>query len=174
MLDASISAFTNLQAAPPPIANGHRFRLFRGGDGREPRPDPTGQSSARHVALARELDISIRKRDFLVHSFFRSPNCQRLLKTEDGRRALVRELGELADEFRHWADALAPAVLAYAVAQGRTSRDQLRQRVDALALVSDGSALAAQTQAALEMDPQAVEEMVQVLRELGKLSPTDH
>jgi hypothetical protein len=42
-----------------------------------------------------------------------------------------------------------------------------------MAYVNDESALAAQTQAALEMDPHAVEEMVQVLRELGKLSRTD-
>ena len=96
-----------------------------------------------------------------------------MLKSESGRRALVNELRDLADEFRHWADALAPAVLAYAVAQGRTSPAQLRQRVDAMAYVDDESALVAQTQAALEMDPQAVEEMVQVLRELGNLGRTD-
>ena len=171
MLEATLATFASLEAANTSAANGQRFRrLLRDvthagastGNG-------AGPTSARHGQLAAELERSLHRRDFLVNQLFRSKNCQRLLRTEGGCWALVSELRELADEFRSWGDALAPAVVAYAVAEGRSSPAQLMQRVDALANVgAPGADLAAQTQAALDMDPQQVEDMIQVLRELER------
>ncbi len=83
---------------------------------------------------------------------------------------MMGELRQLADEFRSWGDALAPAIVAYAVATGRSSSDQLMQRAGALSIVNgaNGSDLATQTRAAIDMDPAKVEEMIQVLRELER------
>ena len=171
MLEATLVTFASLEAAHSSGTNGHRFRrLFHdathaGGSG----GNGAGPASARHEHLAAELERSLHRRDFLVNKFFRSKNCQRLLRSERGRRALVDELRGLAEEFRNWGDALAPVVVAYAVAEGQSSAAQLMQRADAMATVNaPGADLAAQTQAALDMDPQQVEDMIQVLRELER------
>ncbi|MFY9614260.1 MAG: hypothetical protein WAT58_02575 [Candidatus Dormiibacterota bacterium] len=169
MLESTLATFASLETGHEP-ADSHRFRQFFRGAGSNAgpaRPKPA-HSSPRHLYLANDLEKSIRRRDFLIHSFFRSKNCQRLLQTEPGRRALVGELRGLADEFKGWADALAPVVLAYAVARGLTTRAQLMARVEALGLADDPqqSELASQAQAALDLDAEKVEQMVQVLREL--------
>jgi hypothetical protein len=172
MLEAALASFASLEAAHTSAANGHRFRRLLRDVTHAGRPGTNGPgpTSARYGHLAGELERSLHRRDFLVNKLFRSKNCQRLLRTEGGRRALVSELRGLANEFCSWGDALAPAVVAYAVAEGRSSPALLMQRVDALANVSDalGADLAAQTQAALDMDPQQVEDMIQVLRELER------
>jgi hypothetical protein len=170
MLESTLATFNSLEAGKAP-ADGPRFRnLFRGvsaqpSSGGRRQPAAAG---GRHLVLANDLERSIRRRDFLIHSFFRSQNCQRLLQTDPGRRALVEELRGLADEFKGWADALAPVVLAYAVSRGALNRVQLMRRVEAHegTLNPQESELAAQAQAALEMDSSGVEQMVQVLREL--------
>ena len=170
MMEATLATFESLDGAGSAAAvlpEGHRFRrLFK--DARA--QGGPAHASGRHVYLANELERSIHRKDFLVQRFFRSKNCQRLLRTDAGRRALVGELRQLADEFRSWGDALAPAVVAYAVATGRSSSDQLMQRAGALANPNGakGSDLATQTRAAIDMDPAKVEEMIEVLRELER------
>ena len=176
MMEATLATFESLDGAGSAAAalpEGHRFRrLFK--DARTQGAAPSGDASAhtlgRHVYLANELERSIHRKDFLVQRFFRSKNCQRLLRTDAGRRALIGELRQLADEFRSWGDALAPAVVAFAVATGRSSSDQLIQRAGALSNPNgaNGSDLATETRAAIDMDPAKVEEMIEVLRELER------
>jgi hypothetical protein len=107
----------------------------------------------------------IDRRNYFVHHFFRTPKRRAMLASPDGQAAMVSELRADVDNFRHWAEAIKPVVLMYAVEKGLRVRDLLeRARSLRVQTVRRGS-LSSEAQTALQLDPNHAEYLVQVLEQ---------
>jgi len=118
------------------------------------------------AAMFAQLTNVIERRNFVVHHFFRTPQRQAMLKTGEGRAAMIAELQGDAATFRRWAEAIKPVVLTYAVDKGGLRIRDLLNRARQLKAhsVVGGSSLTAQAQAVLTIDPHHAEHLVDVLK----------
>ncbi|TAN32362.1 hypothetical protein EPN29_09320 [bacterium] len=116
-------------------------------------------------AMFKQLTKVIERRNFVIHHFFRTPQRQAMMKTDDGRAAMVAELQTDAVNFRRWTEAIKPVVLMYAVEKGLRVRDLLDRapRLRAQPAI-EGKSMTAQAQVAVTMDPHHAEYLVDVLK----------
>ncbi len=132
-----------------------------------------GDLSARvpeQAVMFESLAAVIERRNFLVHHFFRTPTRQAMLRSSDGQAAMVGELMADVESFRHWAEAIKPVVLMYAVEKGLRVRDLLhRARSLKLETISRES-MATEAKTALHLDPHHAEYLVEVLEEAQRKS----
>jgi hypothetical protein len=125
------------------------------------------------AAMFEQLTQVIARRNFVVHHFFKRPQRQAMLKTEEGRAAMIAELQADVENFLRWTEAIKPVVLMYAVDKGNLRvRDLLNRarQLKAQPAVS-GKTMTAQAQVALSMNANHAEYLMDVLRKAQRSRP---
>ena len=125
------------------------------------------------AAMFEQLNKVIARRNFVVHHFFKTPQRQAMLKTEEGRAAMIAELQADVENFLRWTEAIKPVVLMYAVDKGNLRvRDLLNRarQLKAQPAVS-GKSMTAQAQVALSMNANHAEYLMDVLRKAQRSRP---
>lgn len=125
------------------------------------------------AVLFAQLTKVIARRNFIVHHFFRTPQRQAMLKTEEGRAAMIAELQADIENFRRWTEAIKPVVLMYAVDKGNLRIRDLLSRAKQLKTqpAVGGKSMTAQAQIALSMNPNHAEYLVDVLKKAQRNRP---
>lgn len=125
------------------------------------------------AAMFEQLNKVIARRNFVVHHFFKTPQRQAMLKTEEGRAAMIAELQADVENFLRWTEAIKPVVLMYAVDKGNLRvRDLLNRarQLKAQPAVS-GKSMTAEAQVALSMNANHAEYLMDVLRKAQRSRP---
>jgi hypothetical protein len=122
------------------------------------------------ATMFKRLAEVIDRRNFVVHHFFRTPKRRAMLASPDGQEAMVSELKADVDSFRHWSEAIKPVVLMYAVEKGLRVRDLLDRAKRLRAQAIRSGSMAYEAQAALQLDPNHAEYLVEVLEEAQRTS----
>lgn len=118
------------------------------------------------ATMFEQLTKVIARRNFIVHHFFKTPQRQAMLKSQEGRAAMIAELQTDVENFRRWTEAIKPVVLMYAVDKGGLRIRDLLGRARQLKAqpAASGKSMTAQAQAALRMDPNHAHYLVEVLK----------
>jgi hypothetical protein len=125
------------------------------------------------AAMFERLTQVIARRNFVVHHFFKRPQRQAMLKTEEGRAAMIAELQADVENFLRWTEAIKPVVLMYAVDKGNLRVRDLLSRARQLKAqpAVSGKTMTAQAQVALSMNANHAEYLMDVLRKAQRSRP---